>query len=110
MLHHSGPGTLLQVAHEVVCKKGNYFKSFVDNETSNLPKEMFPQSYVPNGYVDIVKTSIIEKHIDIHGDKILGFVTPVTNEVDSEEEHEYIEYQLMKYGSILKKYLKTVSE
>ncbi|MDB2469180.1 acylneuraminate cytidylyltransferase family protein [Alphaproteobacteria bacterium] len=90
-------------------KKGKYFKSFVDNETSNLPKEMFLQSYVPNGYVDIVRTSIVEKNIEIHGDKILGFVSQVTNEVDSNEEYEYIEYLLTKYGSILTKYLKTVS-
>lgn len=91
-------------------KNGDYFKSFVDNETSNLPKEMFLQSYVPNGYVDIVRTSIVKKGSNIHGCRILGFVSPVTNEVDSQEEFEYIEYQLIKHNSILRKYLKTVSE
>ena len=42
-------------------KEKNYFKSFVNVEISNLPKEMFKETYIPNGYIDIVKTSELIK-------------------------------------------------
>ena len=82
-----------------------YFKGFVDKELSNLPKESFKKTYIPNGYVDIVRSSIVEDNYEIHGSKILGFETKVTNEVDSLEEFEYISFQLKTNGSVLKNYL-----
>ena len=86
-------------------KEDKYFKGFIDGEKSNLPKEMFEQSYVPNGYIDIVRSSTVMNNINIHGKKILGFVSPHAIEVDSIEEFEYISYLLKKNGSILKNYL-----
>ena len=45
---------------------------------------------------------------NIHGEKMLGFISPHTTEVDSVEEFEYISYQLERDGSVLKKYLDTI--
>ena len=41
----------------------------------------------------------------VHGDKMIGFESPVTTEVDSMEEFEYTQYQLDKQGSLLLEYL-----
>lgn len=82
-----------------------YFKGFIDSELSNLPKELFRNTYIPNGYVDIVRSSVVADNINIHGNKMLAFKTPVVSEVDSKEEFEFISYQLNKKGSILKKFL-----
>ena len=77
-------------------------------ENSNLPKEMFRQTYIQNGYVDIVKSSVVMSNKNIHGKSMLGFISPNTTEVDSIEEFEYISYQLEKDGSVLKEYLDTI--
>ena len=86
-------------------KEKNYFKGFVDSQISNLPKEMFKETYIPNGYIDIVKSSNVMKNFNIHGNKILAFSTPVVNEVDSIEEFEYISFQLKKQNLTLQNYL-----
>ena len=89
----------------MVYKEKNYFKGFVDSQISNLPKEMFKETYIPNGYIDIVKSSNVMKNFNIHGNKILAFSTPVVNEVDSIEEFEYISFQLKKQNLTLQNYL-----
>ena len=47
-------------------------------------------------------------HQEIHGDKMIGFESPVCTEVDSAEEFDYIKYQLDKNGSELLSYLNQV--
>ncbi len=90
-------------------KNGQYFEGFVDNENFNLPKEAFNQVYIPDGYVDIIKTSFIINNEEIHGDRMIGYESPVCSEVDSLEEFNYIQYQLNQNGSNLLDYLNTFS-
>jgi N-acylneuraminate cytidylyltransferase len=61
--------------------------------------------YIPNGYVDIIKASYIMNNEGIHGDSMIGFVSPSCTEVDSIEEFDYIQYQLNRDGSELQNYL-----
>jgi CMP-N,N'-diacetyllegionaminic acid synthase len=75
-------------------KYDKYFQGLIDNERYNLPKEKFEQTYIPDGYVDIVKASWMLNNNSIHGDKIIAFESPVCTEVDSIEEFDYIEYQM----------------
>ena len=89
-------------------KDNCYFKGLADGEDYNLPKEAFKQVYIPDGFVDIVKSSFVMKNKEIHGDKMIGFESPVCTEVDSVEEFEYIQYQLDKNGSKLLDYLNQV--
>ena len=89
-------------------KDGKYFKGFVGNENYNLPKEAFEQVYIPDGFVDVVKSSFVMNNKEIHGDRMIGFESPVCTEVDSVEEFEYIQYQLDKNGSELLDYLNQV--
>ena len=61
------------------------------------------------GYVDILKSSFITNSKEIHGDRMIGFESPVSTEVDSSEEFSYIQYQLSKYNSKLLEYLNTIN-
>ena len=71
-------------------------------ENSNLPRQSFPKTYIANGYVDILQTSTIKKDRSIHGSDIFGFITPVTHEIDTIEDFDYIEWQVQKNPKIFK--------
>jgi N-acylneuraminate cytidylyltransferase len=88
-----------------------YFKGLLANddkkETYNLPKEAFEDIFIPNGYVDVVRRSFVMSNETIHGDKMIGFESPVCTEVDSLEEFEYLQYQIGKQASPLLSFLDT---
>ena len=89
-------------------KSNRYFRGLVGGEDYNLPKEAFEQVYIPDGFVDVVKSSFVMNNQEIHGNKMIGFESPVCTEVDSAEEFDYIQYQLDKNGSELLSYLNQV--
>jgi N-acylneuraminate cytidylyltransferase len=89
-------------------KDNCYFKGLAGGEDYNLPKEAFEQVYIPDGFVDVVKSSFVMNSEEIHGDKMIGFESPVCTEVDSVEEFDYIQYQLDKNGSKLLDYLEKI--
>lgn len=72
----------------------------------NLPRQAYPEVFIPDGYVDIVRSSFVLGSSQFHGDHVIGYVSPPCTEVDSEEELERIEFQLNKNGSPLFDYLK----
>lgn len=93
-----------------VCNEQGYFTSInpdYSNDYINEPRQSFPKVYIPNGYVDILKTSFINTSGLMHGDMMLGYITPACKEVDTLEDFEIIEYELYKKGSKLLDYLKT---
>jgi CMP-N-acetylneuraminic acid synthetase len=103
--------TSLRSAHEApetpfkwFKKNGDNFKGIFNDDT-NLPKEAFDKVYIPNGYVDIVKATYVMNNPEIHGDSMIGFVSPVCSEVDSIEEFDYIQYQINRDGTELQNYL-----
>lgn len=61
-------------------------------EYYNLPRQAFEPVYIPNGYVDIFKTSFVLKSSSLLGDRIMGFVTPPIEEIDTVEQFNYLEY------------------
>ena len=71
--------------------KGDYY---------NLPRQMFPKAYQPNGYLDIVKRSTLSGG-DTFGDVILPIVTEEVIEVDTQYQFNQLEYQLRVRGHIL---------
>jgi CMP-N-acetylneuraminic acid synthetase len=88
------PQKMLKMENE--CLTG-FFPHDNREEYYNLPRQCFPQAYQPNGYVDIVKTSYIRGEQDkIFGPCMVGFITPHSVEVDTEEELEYLEYLIGK--------------
>jgi CMP-N-acetylneuraminic acid synthetase len=75
-------------------------------EYFNLPRQSFPPAYHPNGYVDIYRPAFVRENNLLHGPKILGFITPVTTEIDRPEDLQYLEFQISRQGHRLLDYLK----
>jgi len=65
-------------------------------EYYNLPRQAFPPVYHPNGYVDIIKSETVLSTGSLHGPKILSFVTPVSAELDTEDDFDFIEFTLRR--------------
>jgi CMP-N,N'-diacetyllegionaminic acid synthase len=88
-----------------------YFRGIMsedhDFESYNLPKEAFEDVFIPDGYVDIVRRSFVMSQNVLHGERMIGFESPVCTEVDSIEEFEYIKYQIGIQGSTLHSFLNT---
>ena len=89
-----------------------FFTSLDGSETNldkyNGPRQDFPDVFIPNGYVDIIRSSLIREKKVLHGDKVLGFETPFCNELDAYEELELLEFQLQKNTSGLTNYIEGV--
>lgn len=109
--------TSLRSAHEVAESpyklfeiKGDYFVGmFPDNhrpEYYNLPRQVFPPAYHPNGYVDIIKSEVVINTKSLHGPKILSFITPAVVELDRPEDFDYLEYVLGKQENKVYEFLK----
>ena len=84
-----------------------FFKGLRDDltpEKVNLPRQSFPTMYVPDGYVDIVRSSWVLAKSDLHGDKMFVFESPVCSELDTLSDFEFLEYQLLKESSPLIEY------
>lgn len=71
----------------------------------NLPRQAYPEVYIPDGYVDIVRASFVLGSSLFHGDRVLGFESPPCTEVDSAEELQRLEFQVHRQGSPLLDYL-----
>lgn len=87
--------------------QGPYLRGFYPDdhrvEYYNLPRQSFPQTYVPNGYIDIVRTSTIKTGM-LHGENMLGFVTGKVPDIDVAEDYEYAEEVLKnnKFQSLMR--------
>jgi len=90
-------------------EQGNFTGIFsgYSNDSLNDPRQGFPQVYIPNGYVDVLRASFVRSAGKIHGDNMRGFVTPVCSEVDTQEDFAYLEYELSRTFSPVLEFLKT---
>lgn len=70
-------------------------------EYYNLPRQSFPPVYDPNGYVDVLRVSQLLGSPSVHGEAILGFVTPFCHELDSPEDLLLMNYLAERHGSPL---------
>ena len=89
--------------------KAGYFEGFFPNEKRpeyyNLPRQLFPEAFHPNGYVDVIKVAQFKRTGALFGKRILSFVTPIVTEIDRIEDFEQLEYQMSKKGHSLHVYL-----
>lgn len=58
-------------------------------EFYNLPRQVFEDAYVPNGYVDIVRPAILSNSGLLHGDKIKLWETEKIADIDVLEDYDY---------------------
>jgi len=87
-----------------------YFMSMVPgytNDELNNPRQSFPSVYIPDGYVDVVKPAFVIKSGLLFGEKMIGFESPFCYEVDSQEDFEFLEFELRRKGHILLQHLKS---
>jgi len=111
---NSKEATSLRSAHEMPETaykqfelEGKYFKTICtdsfDLDDANNSRQSFPKTYTPNGYVDILRTSHILVNRLLHGNRVMGYVTDFTIEVDTVDDFEFIEWQINKNDEIIKK-------
>lgn len=75
-------------------------------EYFNLVRQVFPDAYCPNGYVDIVRPHFVRNNPGrFSGPKILAFITPFVPDIDRAEDFEHAEYILQKQPSKISEYL-----
>lgn len=83
-----------------------YFKTIcngsLDLDDANNSRQSFPETYAPNGYVDILKTSHILSKKLLHGKRVMGYITDYTIEVDTEEDFEFLEWQINNNNKLVK--------
>jgi len=58
----------------------------------NNARQSFPPTYIANGYVDVLKSEFIVSNKLLHGNKVVGFVTPCTVEVDTHDDIDFLEF------------------
>lgn len=72
-----------------------YLDCFMGASYQDMGRQYVPKTFVPNGYIDIVKTDIIRKG-SMYGDRILSYVTEEVIEIDTIGDFEYLEYKLKR--------------
>lgn len=85
-----------------------YFRSILGvttNDEANNPRQKFENVYIPDGYVDVLKTEFIVKNDLIHGQNIVPFIVPEIVDIDAKKDIELLEYFIQKYNSEIFKYL-----
>lgn len=74
--------------------EGKYFKPMYDNMTlddANRPRQEFPDVFIPDGYVDVLKTENIITNDCMHGSCMIGFVVDDGIDVDNLRDMERLE-------------------
>ena len=76
------------IKNSKLCSLNNKFELDIFNN----PKNSFPETYFPNGYIDIIKTKNIFKNF-IHGNKVLPYIiNDKVVYIDSIEDLKYANY------------------
>ncbi len=89
--------------------EGKYFRSIqngISNEEANGARQRFPDVYIPDGYVDVMKSSYVLKNNILHGPNMLAFESPACTEIDTLDDFEYIKYQIDHEESEIYDYLR----
>ena len=73
-----------------LCNKG------FDIESTNLARQSFPLTYNANGYVDVIRSELVQSCGKVHGDRVKAYITETTYEVDEPREFDFLEYIIAK--------------
>lgn len=90
-------------------REDGYYKSILDGLTldeANNPRQDFPDIFIPDGYVDVLKTAFIVENNLMHGDRMIGYVVPEGIDVDAMKDIEYLDYYMTDHDHELHRYLK----
>ena len=56
----------------------------------------------PNGYIDIVRTSMIDRGL-IHGNNVNAFITEVTHDIDEQNDFDFLDIKPKNIKDLLQK-------
>lgn len=89
---HVCPVTPQKIA---VLQDDGFFTGFTtdDMEVVNTPRQRFPTVYLPNGYVDVISVPYVKETGKLHN-KVLSFIVPLSTDIDTEEDFEYVASKL----------------
>lgn len=82
-------GNFISIAHGLTTDK------------ANEGRQGFQAVYIPDGYVDVLKSKFIMEQKLLHGNYMMAFESPFCCEVDTADDFDFIDYQIQKYGSQL---------
>lgn len=101
-------------------EENGYFKCLFDGmepDEANNPRQGFPDVYIPDGYVDVLRTSTIIEDGLLHGKNVHAYIVPEGTDVDTLKEMKKVEndisdisekeYQIYRY---LKENYRTLEE
>ena len=90
-------------------KEGNYMRPFLTSKLAkefyNLPRQAFEDAYIPNGYIDIVKSEVFLTSNMLHGENIYLYETDNVADIDTQEDFLFAEKMLLvqdKFEEIFK--------
>ena len=58
----------------------------------NNPRQDFVKTYSANGYIDLYRKAFVSKSKKLFGSKVMGYITPLTMEIDSIDELKYMNF------------------
>ena len=100
---------LAESPHKMFQVENGYLTGFFPDdprpEYYNLPRQVFPTAYQPDGYVDVLRTRFVRSGESLHGSHMLAYQTPFTVEVDRPEDFDHLEFILQRDGCALKPHL-----
>jgi CMP-N,N'-diacetyllegionaminic acid synthase len=96
-------GARIKPAIDCLREGGNSLR-YVEIDYTDAPDQLCPETYKPNGYVDIARVDQILQG-NLWGDKVVGYRTPHTPEIDTPDDWDYASWwgkrsveQILKFG------------
>ncbi len=85
-----------------------YYKTFtgISLDEANKPRQAFPDVFIPDGYVDMLRTSYIVKNDLMHGKRMIAFRSPDSVDVDNVRDFIELERIVEKYQGDVLNYLR----
>jgi len=77
------------------------FSEYDSVDGGNRPRAEYPQTYEPNGYVDVLSPSFIRVSGKLHGTKVVGFETTWTPDVDTEQDLELLTLVALQHEHLM---------
>ena len=72
-----------------------------DIDAANGPRQKYPSTYQPNGYVEVLRSAYVLKNKKLFGKSTIPYITPPTVEVDAVQDFEYLEFIAAKHPEII---------
>ena len=83
-------------AFKFFVKRDFFWKPISNDFDPDQPRQKYPDTYVPNGCVDIVDPNFFMNNNSLYGENILAYETKFMPEIDTEDDFNYIEYLMSK--------------